>query len=54
MQYLWQHGNRCYYKNIVYMFYIPCSYFMAPCACIRKGWHIMNTCITVYFDKNKL
>ena len=20
-------------------------YFMAPCACIRKEWHIMNTCI---------
>ena len=28
-------------------------YFMAPCACIRKEWHIMNTCI-IYFDKNKL
>ena len=26
-------------------------YFMAPCACIRKEWHIMNTCI-IYFDKN--
>ena len=44
MQYLWQNDNRYYCKNKTFS-HIFTMYFMTPHACIRKEWHIMNTCI---------
>ena len=40
MQYLWQNDGTHIIKAKIFT-----MYFMAPCACIRKEWHIMNTCI---------
>ena len=44
MQYLWQNDNRYYCKSKRFSTCFT-KYFMAPCACIRKEWLIMNTCI---------
>ena len=44
MQYLWQNDEQiCITKQT--FSHIFTMYFMAPCTCIRKEWHIMNTCI---------
>ena len=49
MQYLWQNDNR-YYCESKHFSTCFTMYFMAPCACIRKEWHVMNTCI-IFWQK---
>ena len=44
MQYLWQNDAQILLQKQTFS-HIFTMYFMAPSACIRKEWHIMNTCI---------
>ena len=51
MVYLWQNGNRYHCKSKHFSTYLLSMCFLAPCACIRKEWHITHV---LYFDKNNL